>query len=111
LSWADIAIVGWSRVEHAVVLRLWHASPNEPDLRITGDFAVAAFVEDRVAAARVLVRHVELRAGLVGTVVAVRDGGDDIRWQLLVAGREPHAPELREIGERLIAEIRGIAGC
>jgi hypothetical protein len=48
---------------------------------------------------------------VVGTVIAVRERGGVIRWRLLVGGREPLTPEVREIGERVIAEIRGIAGC
>jgi hypothetical protein len=110
-SWADIATVGWSRVEHALVLRLWPTSPAGLEIRISGDGVLAAFVADRVAAARVLERHVELRPGVVGTVIAVRERGGVIRWRLLVGGREPLTPEVREIGERVIAEIRGIAGC
>lgn len=112
-AWADVAVVGWSRVERAVVLRLWPTCESGSEVRITGDAVLAAFVDERVAAARVLTRHVRLKPGVIGTVVAVRDDDYDvIRWQLLVAGEESSAdPELREIGDRVIAEIRAIAGC
>jgi hypothetical protein len=110
-AWADIAVVGWSRVEQAVVLRLWSTWTTGAEIRIAGDAMLAAFVEDRVAAVRVLERHVELEPGVVGTVIAIRDRDDVVSWQLLLAARDPLTPELREIGERVIAEIRGIAGC
>lgn len=113
IPWADIAMVGWSRVDGAAVLRLWDSSSDGPDVRITGDAAVAALVKDRVAAARVLVRRVELRPGVAGTVVAVRDADHDVvRWRLLIAGQAARADdELRAVGDRVIAELRGIAGC
>lgn len=113
IPWADIAIAGWSRAESVLVLRLWTACADGPHIRITGDASVAALVEDRVAAARVLVRRVELRPGVGGTVVAVRDADHDVvQWRLLVAGQELRADdELRTTAERVIAEIRRIAGC
>jgi hypothetical protein len=112
VPWAEIASVGWSRLERTVALRLWPTCPDGPEVAFPADSAIAAFIDDRVAASRVLVRHVEIRRGVIGTVVAVRDDEHDvIRWELYVAGKEGLTPGLREIGERVIAEIRGIAGC
>jgi hypothetical protein len=113
IAWVDIAFCGWSRTERAIVLRLWPTRERGAEIRIAGNSAAVAFIRDRVAMTRVLVRDVRL-AGVAGTIVALRDpdGEGAVRWQLLVNGQDSGADDaLRQVGEQVIAELRALAGC
>jgi hypothetical protein len=112
-SWADVASVGWSRQDHCVEVRTWSADCNSSTFRVAADARFAAFANERVSATRLLSTRAEIVPGVSGLVVAVRDGGSDVvRWQIVV---DPHdavdGAALRAGCARLIAEVRGLAGC
>jgi hypothetical protein len=111
--WADVASIGWSRVHQCIEIRTWAAGTDNSALRVKADARFAAFANERVAATRLLSTRAELLPGLFGLVVAVRgDANGPVRWQIVV---DPHenadGVALRDACARLIAELRGIAGC
>ena len=112
IAWPDIALVGWSRGQHELTLRLWPSGGGH-EIRIPGDAALAAFADERVAATRLLITHAEIRPGLIATVTAVRCTDDDsVLWRVVVDGHDAaDDPALRDACGRLIAELRGLAGC
>lgn len=112
VAWADIALVGWSKTECALSLRLWPGGTGD-EIRIPGDASLAAFADERVNATQLLVTHAEIRPGVIATVTAVRSPEDDpVRWWVLVGDHDAaRDPEFREVCERVVAELRGLTGC
>lgn len=113
IAWSDIEIVGWSRTEHALTLRLLPSSVIGHEIRIPGDAALAAFADERVAASRLLVTHAEIRPGVIATVIAVRVPDDEtVRWWVLVNDDDAAGdPAFHEACARVVAELRGLTGC
>jgi hypothetical protein len=113
IAWPDIAIVGWSRAEHALTLRLWPSGASDREVRLPGDPALAAFADERVAATQLLITHTEIERGLIATVTAVRRPEDDaVRWWVLIDDHEAtDDPAFQAACARVIAELRGLTGC
>jgi hypothetical protein len=113
IDWLDIAVVGWSGEERAVVLRQWPSSAGRSEIRVPADPALAAIVRERVAATRLLLTHAEIRPGVIAIVTALRCPADDtVRWRVFVEGQDATGdPAFRAACERVIAELRGLAGC
>jgi hypothetical protein len=113
IAWPDIALVGWSRAERALTLRLWPSSARDDEVRIPSDAALAAFADERVAATRLLITHAEVRPGLIATVTAVRNPEDDtVRWWVLIDDDDAtDDPAFQAACARVIAELRGITDC
>lgn len=112
IAWTDIAIVGWSRADHVLSLRLFPSAGGEREMRMPGDAVIAAFADERVAATRLLLTHAEIRPGMIATVTAVRADDATVCWRVVFDDDEAATdPALGDACERLIAELRGLAGC
>lgn len=102
IEWADVAAVVPSG------LRLWSGD----EVRVRADAGFTRFAAERVAATQLLCRRVRILAG-TATVTAVRGPGpDDVRWRVqLDSGCDRTDPELGPTVERVVADLRALAGC
>lgn len=112
IAWPAIAVVGWSRAQHVITLRLWPSAAVGDEIRVPGDAALAAFADERVAATRLLLTQAEIRPGLIASVAGLRDPDDGtVRWRVLVDGQDVAGdPAFREGYEQLLADLRQLAG-
>jgi hypothetical protein len=110
-TWADIAGAEWAADEVATVVSLWPENGRPPRVVLLTDRSFAALASERVAAAQVMRRRVRLTETVVATIVATRTpDSDEVIWRVwLDAGHDD--PQLAQAAQRVVTELRRLAGC
>lgn len=112
IRWADIAEAAWSRARGSTVISMWpDGSGRRERLELPTDRRLASLAVDRIAAAQVLRRRVWLTERVAATVLATRASGEDVIWRVLVDGGGENNPDVANAARRVVAELRGLAGC
>lgn len=113
VPWMDIAEVTWQPASRRLIVALWPESAGQPPaLAVRVDRAFASFAAERVAAAQVLCRHVQLTETVAALVLATRTpGADEVRWRVLFDAGGDDDPAIVVAAQRALAEVRALAGC
>jgi hypothetical protein len=114
VRWTDIDAVGWDPDRRAVLLRLWpDGAGNVCHVVVASDRGLASLAAERVGASQVLRRRVQLSPTVGATVTALREPkAGEIRWRVdLTPPTAATEPAIADAAERVLAELRGLAGC
>lgn len=113
LRWSEIISARWSRDNATTLLQFWPDGQKRPArLELFADQKFALLAADRVAAAQVLCRRVQLTEAVAATVLATRTPGrDEVAWRVLLDAAYRDDPAVAAAARRAIAELRALAGC
>lgn len=110
LDWSAIDQVGWERATHTLWL---HTPPAPLALHFSGHPRLPEFAAERVGAAHVMHRRVQLSDACAATVVAVRDpDSGEIRWSVCFdPACDTGDPAVTGAMDEAMHELRAQTGC
>lgn len=112
LRWADIAEAAWSPAGVSTIISLWPDGNGRPArIELPTDRRFASLVAERVAAAQVLRRRVQLTRTVAATVLATRSPGEEVTWRVMLDAGSEDGPEVERAARRAVLDLRGLAGC
>jgi hypothetical protein len=113
VGWADIAAAVWSPTSAATILSLWpDTTGRSTRIALLTDRRFASLAADRVSAALVLRRRVQLTTTVAATVLATRTAGvDGVAWRVVLDAGHENDREVASAARRAVAELRAAAGC